>query len=67
MCKIDPYLGTVRGVLGMSREMIIELVRKVEEYGIRPVIARTFEWNEGKDALNMMLDQTVVGKIVVKV
>jgi NADPH:quinone reductase-like Zn-dependent oxidoreductase len=51
----------------MSRDMNIELVRIIEEHGIRPVIARTFEWDKAKEAFKMLLDQTEVGKIVIKV
>ena len=51
----------------MSRDMNIELVRIIEEHGIRPVIARTFEWDNAKEGFKMLLDQTEVGKVVIKV
>lgn len=67
MYRANLSVVIARGVLGMSRDMNIELVRMIEEHGIHPVIARTFEWDEAKEALNMLLNQTVVGKIVIKV
>lgn len=60
-------MAPARGILGMSRDMNIELVRMIEEHGITPVIARTFEWDNAKEAFKMLLDQTEVGKIVIKV
>ena len=51
----------------MSRDMNLELVRMIDEHGIRPIIARTFEWEQAKEAFKMLLDQTEVGKIVIKV
>lgn len=43
------------------------LIGMIEEHGIRPVIARTFEWDNAKEAFEMLLGQTEVGKIVIKV
>lgn len=51
----------------MSKDMNIELVRMIDEHGIRPAIARTFEWEQAKEAFKMLLDQTEVEKIVIKV
>ena len=62
-CKV---LYVVRGLLGSSKMMGEELVRRVDADKIHPVIAKTFEWGEAKDAFEMLMDQSAVGKIVVK-
>lgn len=56
----------VRGQLGSSKTMSEELVRRVDADKIRPVIAKTFEWREAKDAFELLMNQSEVGKIVVK-
>ena len=56
----------VRGQLGASKAMSEELVRRVEAAKIHPVIAKAFEWDEAKDAFELMMKQSAVGKIVIK-
>ena len=43
-----------------------ELVRRVDSGKIHPCIAKVFEWSEAKEAFEMLMKQTGVGKIVVK-
>ena len=56
----------VRGILGTSKPMSEELVRRVDAGKIHPVIAKVFEWSEAKEAFKMLINQTGVGKIVIK-
>ena len=56
----------VRGLLGTSKPMSEELVRRVDAGKIHPVIAKAFEWSEAKEAFEMLMNQTGVGKIVIK-
>ena len=56
----------VRGLLGSSKTMGEELVRRVDADKIHPVIAKIFEWSEAKEAFEMLMNQSAVGKIVVK-
>lgn len=56
----------VRGLLGSSKTMGEELVRRVDADKIQPVIAKIFEWSEAKEAFEMLMNQSEVGKIVVK-
>ncbi len=51
----------------MSKPMIEELVRLVEIHDLHPVIAKSFEWKDAKQAFELMLNQTEIGKIVIKV
>ena len=60
MCPI------VRGQLGASKEMAEELVRRMEAGKIHPVIGKAFEWDEAKEAFKLMMEQSAVGKIVIK-
>ena len=46
--------------------MVEELVRRVDADKIHPVIAKSFEWSEAKEAFAMLMDQSEVGKIVVR-
>lgn len=43
-----------------------ELVRRVDADNIYPVIAKTLEWSEAKEAFELLMHQSEVGKIVVK-
>lgn len=43
-----------------------ELVRRVDADKIHPVIARIFEWSEAREAFEMLMNQTGVGKIIIK-
>lgn len=43
-----------------------ELVRRVGAAKIHPVIAKTLEWSEAKEAFRLLMSQSEVGKIVIK-
>ena len=51
----------------MNKEMNNKLVRVFEENDLHPVIARTFQWKEAKQALEMLLHATEVGKIIITI
>jgi D-arabinose 1-dehydrogenase-like Zn-dependent alcohol dehydrogenase len=53
--------------LGFSRESIEELVKFVEEHGIEPVIAKTFQFEEAVEALEALKGQKEVGKICIQI
>ena len=46
--------------------MLEELVRRVGTSKIHPVIAKTFEWGEAKAAFELLMNQSEVGKIVIR-
>ena len=56
----------VRGQLGASKAMNEELVRRMEAAKIHPIIAKAFEWDEAKEAFELLMAQSAVGKIVIK-
>ena len=56
----------VRGQLGASKAMSEELVRRVDADKIHPIIAKTFEWSEAKEAFELLMNQSEVGKIVIR-
>ena len=56
----------VRGQLGVSKTMIEKLVRRMDADKIHPVIAQTFEWHEAKEAFKLLMNQSGIGKIVIK-
>jgi NADPH:quinone reductase-like Zn-dependent oxidoreductase len=39
----------------------------VEEYNIHPLVAKTFEWEEAPKAFEALINQTAVGKVVIRV
>ena len=57
----------VKGCLGYSRDSEVELVKFVEEHGIKPVIAKTFDFEHAVEALETLKSQKDVGKIVIKI
>jgi NADPH:quinone reductase-like Zn-dependent oxidoreductase len=44
-----------------------ELVRFVEERGIEPVVAKTFEFDQAVEALETLKGQKEVGKICIRI
>jgi NADPH:quinone reductase-like Zn-dependent oxidoreductase len=55
------------GVFVGSRSMFEEMNRTIESHGIRPVIDRTFEFEQVPEALELMKRGKHFGKIVVKI
>ncbi|KAF2475585.1 NAD(P)-binding protein, partial [Lindgomyces ingoldianus] len=57
---------TLYGVFNFTAEMTERAVRMVGEKEIRPVV-EVFEWEQAREAFEMLSKQVAVGKIVVKV
>lgn len=47
--------------------MLTDMCAFVEKHNIKPVIGRTFEWTEFKEAYLALLNLKTAGKIVIKV
>jgi D-arabinose 1-dehydrogenase-like Zn-dependent alcohol dehydrogenase len=47
--------------------MTVEYMQFVEAHGIKPVIARTFDFKDAIEAMETMANGTEVGKIVIKI
>ena len=56
----------VRVQLGYSKTMGDDLIRRVDAAKIHPAVARIFKWGEAKEAVNLLMSQSDVGKIVVQ-
>ena len=61
-----PGCALVRGSLAMSKSMIEHLVDLVEGHDIYPVIAKSFAWEEAREAFEALSNQDGVGKIVIE-
>jgi NADPH:quinone reductase-like Zn-dependent oxidoreductase len=57
----------VQGIFVGSREMFEQMNRAISANNIKPVIDRTFESEEAKQAFEMMESGAHFGKIVVKI
>ena len=64
---VNMLTTAVRGVLFASVPMMRDMFRFIEEKQIRPKIAKTFAWQEARDAFKLLVDQDFVGKIAVRV
>lgn len=58
---------TVYGLVMYTKEMTERMVRLYEEKGLRPVVESVFEWEDAKEAFELLAKQSAVGKIVIKV
>lgn len=59
--------GLVRGVMAWNRPMTVEYMQFVEAHGIKPVIAKTFEFKDTIEAMETLEKGTEVGKIIIKI
>jgi D-arabinose 1-dehydrogenase-like Zn-dependent alcohol dehydrogenase len=57
----------VKGCTAFSRDNTEEFVRFAEANEIKPVIAKTFEFDEMVEAFEALQKQNAVGKLVVKI
>jgi len=55
------------GVFVGSRSMFEEMNKTIESHGVRPVIDRTFEFDQVREALELMKSGKHFGKLVVKI
>jgi D-arabinose 1-dehydrogenase-like Zn-dependent alcohol dehydrogenase len=53
--------------MGFSREATTEFVQFVQACGLKPVIARSFDFEHVVDALEALQKLNAVGKIVVQI
>lgn len=58
---------TTRGVFQMRRDMLVALVRLVEEKRLKPPVSKVFGWRYDKGASEALAWKEQVGKIVVRV
>jgi NADPH:quinone reductase-like Zn-dependent oxidoreductase len=58
---------TVKGCVAFSRDATADFAKFVEQHGIKPVVAKVFEYQDATAAFEAMQKQTEVGKIVIKV
>ena len=66
----DPLkkIFTLRGIFVGSKELLVDMMRVIEDKGIQPVVDKTvFPLSELKDALKYMEAQKHTGKIVIKI
>ena len=57
----------VKGCVAFNRDMTSELVSFLEARSIRPVIAKTFEFDEAVEAFEALKKQKEVGKIIIRI
>jgi NADPH:quinone reductase-like Zn-dependent oxidoreductase len=70
--QIDPLVimrggVTVRGVYVGSRQMFEDMNRAIAVHQIRPVIDRTFPFEQAADAYRYLQSAGHVGKVVIKI
>ncbi len=58
---------TIHGIETGSKEMFEEMCRFIEKHNIKPVIARSYKFDEVKEALKYMESGSHFGKVVVKI
>jgi NADPH:quinone reductase-like Zn-dependent oxidoreductase len=58
---------TLKGILNGPRDRFEEMLRWYEEKGIKPVVDKTFSFDQARDALLYLQSGGHFGKVVVKV
>jgi NADPH:quinone reductase-like Zn-dependent oxidoreductase len=58
---------TVKGCVAFSRDATADFARFVEQYNVKPAIAKVFEYQDATAAFEALQNQSEVGKIVIKV
>ncbi|KAK3176668.1 hypothetical protein OEA41_007991 [Lepraria neglecta] len=58
---------TARGIFGSRKDMSRRLVQIVEQHGIHPMIGKTVEWPDAKEAFRVSMERSEEGKIVIRV
>lgn len=59
------YCCTVRGILVGSRMQFQDMNKAIDANNIKPVVDKTFKFEEAKEAYQYMWDQKHVGKVVI--
>ncbi len=57
----------VKGCVAFNRDATAEFARFTEQHNIKPVIAKTFEFDDAIAAFEALQSQTEIGKIVIKI
>jgi D-arabinose 1-dehydrogenase-like Zn-dependent alcohol dehydrogenase len=57
----------VKGCVAFSRDATVEFAKFAEQHGIRPVIAKEFQFKDAIAAFEALQNQNEVGKIVIKI
>ena len=60
------YTCTVRGILVGSKQQFNEMNRAIDVNNIRPVVDKTFKFEEAQDAYQYQWDQKHIGKVVIQ-
>ena len=58
---------TLKGILNGPRDRFEEMLRLYAEEQIHPVVDKTFQFGEAKEALQYLFDGSHFGKVVIKV
>ena len=61
------FFRSVRGVYNISKPMNQALVKFLQEKELHPVIAKTFEWEDAKQAFSFLQNFDGSGKIVIRI
>ena len=57
----------MKGCLAFNRDSTAEFAQFVDAHGIKPVIAKTFEFDQAVEGFEALQQQNAVGKIVIKI
>lgn len=57
----------MRGVFAFKKEHCQYAVDIFEEQKLHPYVGRVFEWEEAVEAFSVSIENSVVGKIVIKI
>ena len=58
---------TLRGVFQIRTDMVAKALEVYAEHNLHPQISHVFEWRDAKDAFAALVNQSGVGKIIIKV
>ncbi|CAG8956929.1 hypothetical protein HYFRA_00011978 [Hymenoscyphus fraxineus] len=65
--KVVEKAITLRGILAMSQQNIVDMVELIEKKDLHPPIGEVFEFEDAPSAFAKFVKQDLVGKIVIKV
>ncbi len=58
---------TIKGIVVGSRRMMVDVVKAMDEKGVRPVIDRVYEFEQANEALEYFSNTGKIGKVVIRV
>jgi NADPH:quinone reductase-like Zn-dependent oxidoreductase len=62
-----PKGASLRGIFVGSAEMAVKLNRAIDATGMKPVIGRTFAFDEARQAYEYQASPALFGKVVIRV